>query len=137
MFSLPSLPFYKHYTSPGVHEEDRQSKGLPETSSFRKVAEAVPLLPRPKSYRRLQVRHHLLRAPVFLFQLLQPAHLAGAQTALELLPPVKCMFGYAHLADDFLHRRARLRLAECEGYLFVGIARLFHKITSPFTLPDY
>ena len=37
------------------------------------------------------------------------------------------MFRYAHLTDDFLDRRARLRRAEREGYLLIRIACLFHE----------
>lgn len=73
-----------------------------------------------------EVRYHLLELAVLVVELFEPAELANAKTAIQLLLTVKRLLGNPHVADHFRYRCARLCLLQCVGDLLFGIATLLH-----------
>ena len=61
-----------------------------------------------------------LELPVLVLELLHPPQLANAKPAVNLHPAIVCLLRNAHPADNFRHRRARLRLPQGAGKLLLS-----------------
>src|SRR2546430_12468852 len=81
------------------------------------------------------LQHHLVQAEIgdqllelgiLLLELPQPPQLRRPQPGKPFLPVEERRLGDAHLATDFLHRRAELLLLQRKGDLFLSEPRPLH-----------